>query len=203
MDYPTREQLYAEVDDWFRSERPDAPAKFSKDAPEHEALRKEWVGIRDVILAEYVNRVYWEVYPDAPIKIDPADPAHDRYEKGWLEIRDQIMSAAPQPPVHEGERDLSRIRASALEHIEYRLTEIREELHSDIRATIETMVDNYRSAIETGAIGPTDSWKSDLVEVISNEDPEHKVQLKLFAVFYQDVYDGGLEVFEVVKPLAS
>ena len=201
MEYPTREQLYAEVDDWFRSERPDAPATFSKDAPEHEALRKEWIGIRDVILAEYVNRVYWELYPDAPIKIDPADPAHDRYERGWLEIRDQIMSAAPQPPVHEGELDLSRIRASCLEHIEYRLDEIREELHSDIRATVETMVDNYRTALRDGTVSSDDQWRSGVVEITSNEDPGHAVKLQMFAVFYNGVYDGGLDVFEVVKPL--
>jgi hypothetical protein len=203
MEYPTREQLYAEVDAWFRSERPSAPAKFSKDAPEHAELRKEWIGIRDVILAEYVNRVYWELYPDAPIKIDPDDPAHDRYERGWLEIRDRIMSAAPQPPVHEGELDLSRVRASCLEHIEYVMDQIREELYSDLRATVETMVDNYRTAIDTGVIGATDSWTSDVVEVVSNEDPEHKVRLRMFAVFHEDVYDGGLDLLEVVKPLTS
>jgi hypothetical protein len=203
MEYPTREQLYAEVDDWFRSERPDAPATFSKDAPEHAELRKEWIGIRDVILAEYVNRMYWELYPDAPVKIDPADPAHQRYEQAWLQIRDQIMSAAPMPPVHEGELDLSRVRASCFELMAYSWPQIREELHSDLRATVETMVDAYRSAIEEGRIAPDASWKSDVVEIVSNEDPEHKVRLQLFAVFYQGVYDGGLEVFEVLHPLGQ
>jgi hypothetical protein len=203
MDYPTREQLFGEVDAWFSSQRPDAPATFSKDSPEHAALREEWVGIRDVILAEYVNRVYWELYPDAPIKIDPDDPAHDRYERGWLEIRDKIMSAAPQPPVNEGALDLSRVRASCLEHIEYRMDEIRDELYSDLRATVETMVDNYRTGLNDGTVAADDQWRSGVVVVTSNEDPGHAVKLEVFAVFHQGVFDGGLDVFEVVKPAGA
>ena len=161
------------------------------------------LAIRDVILAEYVNRLYWELYPDAPIKIDPGDPAHDRYEKGWLELRDQIMSNAPQPPINDGELDLSRVRADAFELMAYSLPQIREELYQDLRATVETMIDTYRTALRDGRVAPDDHWKSDLVEIASNEDPQHKVQLRMFAFLYEGMYQGGLDVFEVVKPLPA
>lgn len=197
MEWPTREQIYAEVDEMFRREHPMA-LPLTRDGKDDEPLRREWLSMRDWVLNEHVNRVYWEMYPDAPVKIDPDNPAHDQYERGWIEIRDRIMSLAPQPPINDGEIDLSHVRSSALEHLEIVLYQIRPELHSDLRATIETFVMRYAEHVQDGG---NDSWESDVVEIPSNEDPEHKVRLQLFAVHYEDYYQGGLKVLEVSKPL--
>jgi hypothetical protein len=141
------------------------------------------------------------MHPDAPIKIDPNNPAHERYEAIWLALREAILVNAPEPPLEAGEIDVSQLRSMCYELVAYRWDEIREELHSDIRATIETMIDNYVTAVRAGTA--PNIWLSDVVELASNEDPEHKVKLRLQAFFYQGRHTGGLEIFEIEKPLST
>jgi hypothetical protein len=201
VEWPTREELYVQVDEWFRRDHPDAPAVLSADAPAHAEWRESWLRMRAVLLDEIVNRAYWDMHPDAPIKIDPNNPAHERYEAIWLALREAILVNAPEPPLEAGEIDVSQLRSMCYELVAYRWDEIREELHSDIRATIETMIDNYVTAVRAGTA--PNIWLSDVVELASNEDPEHKVKLRLQAFFYQGRHTGGLEIFEIEKPLST
>jgi hypothetical protein len=201
VDWPTREELYAQVDEWFRRDHPDAPARLSADAPGHAEWREDWLRMRDVLLDEIVNRAYWDMHPDAPIKIDPDNPAHERYEAIWLALRQAILVNAPEPPLDAGEIDVSQLRSMCYELVAYRWDEIREELHSDIRATIETMIDNYVTAVRDGTA--PNIWESGIVELTSNEDPDHKVKIQLHAMFYQGHHTGGLDPFEIEKPLSN
>ena len=82
-DVPTLEQLYETVDDLYHEENPSAPHTIDPSLPDHEQWRDVWLAIRDRVLNNETNRVYWDTYPDAPVTIDPHNPEHAEYVKGW------------------------------------------------------------------------------------------------------------------------
>jgi hypothetical protein len=200
-EWPTREQIYARVDELFRMEYPDAPAQLSATDPGHANWREAWLRYRDVVVNDVVDRAYWDEHPDAPVQIDPNNPDHQRYQATWLALRELILSNTPEPPLEAGEVSASDLRNNCLELISYSWDQIRTELHSDIRATVETMIDSYLTAVRDGTA--PDQWLSERVVLTSNEDPEHKVHLQVRAFHYQGRHTGGLEDFKVDKPLTT
>ena len=183
--YKTKEELYAEVDRLFRDEYPDAPAQLSKDDPSQEALRRDWLTYRDVVLSSEADRIYWELHPEAPIKIDPQDPAQHRWVAVWNEIYQRVASFSPQPPFGVFEMDQTAMRASILDGIALYLDQIRPDLHSDVRWTVETWLGTYREMVSDGRLTSGQYWEAPYVDLVSNEDETHSVRLGL--IVYHDL----------------
>ena len=174
MEFPTREQLFELADNRFSQER---GYSITTTLDAGDIARYSEI-VKDV-LNEEANRVYWEMYPDAPLKIDPDNDAHNTYEKAWVEVRDQVWSLAPEPPVHPNELDLSHIRAACFEKMADLWPTIREEIRDDVQKTIDTAIETFREQLEGGQIRGQAYWESEPLEIVSNEDPGHKVKTRL------------------------
>ncbi len=162
---PTREEIYAQVDERFRASVPDAPAKLSGTKPEHEWYRQQWLEIRDQAVNDWTDSLYWARYPDGPEKIDPENPDHNRYVNGWIEIRDAIMSNSPLPPVDDEDLvvDMSPARWGIQQSLHEILAEVPSELHNDVRAFGDEAVDLIYEAYHLSVVGRSrdSAWSSD------------------------------------------
>jgi hypothetical protein len=93
---PSQAQLYDEVDRLYHERHPDAPYKLDRDDPEHRPWVERWLEIRDDVVNEWTNQVFFTWFPSAG-KLDPNDPADGEMIRCWLDIRDQIRDdASPQ-----------------------------------------------------------------------------------------------------------
>jgi hypothetical protein len=201
-DYKTKEELYAEVDRLFREENPDAPEALSADAPEQAGWRQEWLTWRDVVLSREADRIYWETYPQAPVTIDPGDPAQRQWVDAWNEIYGNVKSFEPQPKFGVWEMDQTEMRASILEGIRLYLDQIRPELHSDIRGTVETWLDTYREMVQDGRLKSGQYWEAPYVDLESNENQTHKVRLGL--IVYHDLTEArATPSVQVTNPIST
>ena len=200
--YKSKEELYAEVDRNFRAEFPTAPQQLSADAPEHEQWRRDWLLYRDIALSSEANRIYWELYPEAPIQIDPDNPEHQRWVQVWNEIYANVKSFEPQPPFGVYSMDQTELRADVLRSVLLYLSEIRPDLHQDVRWTVESWMDNYREAWESGSLIAHRYWEPPVVELVSNEDPTHKVRLGI--IIRADGYNpSGTPSVEIDNPVTA
>jgi hypothetical protein len=96
MAVPTRTELHAEVDRLFREQHPDAPKKLDPDDPGQASLVEAWLEIRDTVVNEWTNKVFYEHFPAAG-KLDPNDPGDEQLIGYWLDIRNQFRDdAAPR-----------------------------------------------------------------------------------------------------------
>jgi len=93
MTVPTRTELHAEVDRLFREQHPAAPEKLDPDDQDQSSLVQAWLEIRDTVVNEWTNKVFFEHFPDAG-KLDPQDPGDQQLIDYWLDIRNQIRDAA-------------------------------------------------------------------------------------------------------------
>jgi hypothetical protein len=93
MAVPTRTELNAEVDRQFRGRHPDAPKRLDDDDPGQAPLVEEWLEIRDGVVNEWTDRVFFERFPAAG-KLDPNDPGDKQLIEYWLDIRNQIRDDA-------------------------------------------------------------------------------------------------------------
>jgi hypothetical protein len=93
MTVPTRTELHAEVDRQFRERHPEAPEKLEKDDPGHASLVEAWLEIRDTVVNEWTDKVFFEYFPTAG-KLDPDDPGDAQLIEYWLDIRNQIRDDA-------------------------------------------------------------------------------------------------------------
>jgi hypothetical protein len=93
MAVPTRTELHAEVDRQFRERHPEAPEKLEKDDPGHASLVEAWLEIRDTVVNEWTDKVFFEYFPTAG-KLDPKDSGDKQLIEYWLDIRDQIRDDA-------------------------------------------------------------------------------------------------------------
>jgi hypothetical protein len=177
MHTPTREELHQLVDQQYRAWWPDAPTRLNASAG-HREWREKWRHVRDEVLNDEVNRLYWATQVDAPLKIDPDDRAHDRFQRAWLDIREQIMCNRPDPDVDDGGIDPSYLRGGFNESI----VGVREQLHPDVLERLERSVDvailAVLDAFDAGLI-PSDGsyWESpDPIQLRSDTDPQHGVR---------------------------
>ena len=158
-DFPTPGDLNAEVNRVYRERLPTAPARLSRNAPEHEWLRQQWLDIRDEVLNNWVNGLYWERFPDGPMTLDPENPDHNYYVNGWIEIRDAIMDNSPLPPDHDDGGDnpdppdwMSQVSYDIHKALEDNWHEVPQELQGDVRLFASDGVELVRSAWEAGLI---------------------------------------------------
>jgi outer membrane protein OmpA-like peptidoglycan-associated protein len=89
MTVPTRTELHAEVERLFRPQHPAAPQKLDPKDPKQAEFVKAWIAIRDDVLNEWTNKVFFEHFPNAG-KLDPTDPGDQELIGYWRDIRDQI-----------------------------------------------------------------------------------------------------------------
>lgn len=96
MSIPTRDELNAEVDRQFRDHFPSAPERLDPDDPAHEGMVKEWVVIRDDVLNDWTNEVFYDFFPEIGRgnKIDPNNPEHAAYIDYWNDIHSQIKEGS-------------------------------------------------------------------------------------------------------------
>jgi hypothetical protein len=89
MTVPTRTELLAETERLFREQQPDAPQQLDPKDPKQTEFVKAWLAIRDDVVNEWTNKVFFERFPNAG-KLDPNDPGDDQLIAYWRDIRDQI-----------------------------------------------------------------------------------------------------------------
>ncbi len=186
---PTREQLYELVKARFRELHPSAPTRLSATSAADAEWRAEWMRVRDDVLGDEVNRIYWEQNHDAPHKIDPSNPDHDRFERAWLHIREQILSNQPDPAQADDTGvDMSYVRAAVHETLEQRLRLIHDDLHEDMRRfatyALEQIEQHARS------IGGGQIWSLPSAIYESREHVSHRVDASADA--WWDANTGAL-----------
>jgi hypothetical protein len=174
-DFPTRDDLYAEVNREYRSRLPTAPERLSRTAPEHEWLREQWLDIRDEVLNKWVNGLYWERFPDGPPTLDPENPDHNYYVNGWIEIRDAIMDNSPLPPVDDDNVDppdvLSQVSYDIYASLNANWHEIPPEHQDDLRLFASDGPEEVRQAWEAGLIthDRLDGWECEPLIIMTAE----------------------------------
>lgn len=179
-DFPTRDDLYAEVNNVYRERLPTAPVRLSRAAPEHEWLRQQWLDMRDEVLNQWVNGLYWERYPDGPMTLDPENPDHNDYVNGWIEIRDAIMDNSPLPPDDDDNGDnpdppdwMSHVSYDIHKALEEHWDEVPPELQADVRLFASDGVEIVRKAWEAGLItherSYDDGWESEPLILFTEE----------------------------------
>jgi hypothetical protein len=90
---PTQAQLHDEVDRIYHERHADAPYRLDPDDPDHRPYVDIWLEIRDDVVNEWANTVFFEYFPHAG-KLDPNDPNDANLIEYWLDIRDQIRDDA-------------------------------------------------------------------------------------------------------------
>jgi hypothetical protein len=115
-DIPTTEDLYAKVDEMFRSMYPDAPTRLDPNIATHKDWIKSWAWLKESILADEANRVYWATYPDAPTQIDPGNPDHLPYVEAWNAIAEAIRTNGEMVTGASSFIDYSHVTADLLEY---------------------------------------------------------------------------------------
>jgi len=93
MAVPTRTELHTEVDRQFHKRHPEAPKRLDDGDPAQATLVKEWLELRDAVVNEWTDRVFFERFPTAG-KLDPDDPRDEKLIEYWLDIRNQIRDDA-------------------------------------------------------------------------------------------------------------
>lgn len=140
---PSKEELYALVDERFREAHPDAPERLDAEGDEHAELRDDWGRIHAGLVNELANRIYWDAFPDAPVVIDPHQPGHRRYADAWNDIHAQLLANRPVPPIAAGtpptavDAGLSEVRAGMYERLAHMLRQTPAAMHHRLQATID------------------------------------------------------------------
>jgi hypothetical protein len=93
MSVPTRTELNAEVDRQFHQQHPEAPEQLDNNDPSQASLVQAWLAIRDAVVNEWTDKVFFEFFPAAG-KLDPNDPGDQQLIEYWLDIRNQIRDDA-------------------------------------------------------------------------------------------------------------
>ena len=94
MTLPTRDQLNAEVDRLFFIDHPDAPQRLDPDDPSQASLVQAWIEIRDRILADWTDSVFYEFFPHAG-RLDPNNSDDAQLIEYWKDIQHQICNGPP------------------------------------------------------------------------------------------------------------
>jgi hypothetical protein len=89
MTLPTREQLYEETDRRYYERYPDGPRVIDPDDSTHDDYERAWLEIRDQLLNEWTDSVFYEFFPDAG-RLDPGDPNDGQLIEYWNDIKIQI-----------------------------------------------------------------------------------------------------------------
>ena len=53
------------------------------------------------------------------------------------------------------------------------------EIRDDVQKTIDTAIETFREQLETKQLTGQAYWESEPLEIVSNEDPAHKVKTRL------------------------
>ena len=197
-EYPTREELYAKVDDWFRQTHTDAPDHLDPSDPSQARWITEWMRIRDELLNAEVNRVYWETYPDAPHKIDPSNPEHHAYQSAWMDIRANILDNGPEIP-HPSQQEIEDAQTAALESFGVAVREdvdalthdLPDDLHSPMWEAAEADLEAVEAAYRNGLIGEA-WWWAPGADLTSTSDPSKHVHLRVVARVHAGKVDARL-----------
>ena len=182
---PSRDELYARVDEDFRVEFPDAPARLHATSAEHADWRREWLVIRDDLLNAEVNRLYWDRYPGAPHQIDPENPAHREFQEGWWEIRTEILANAPEPadggdgPAAD-EPDFSFARAGIYQAVVSLQEALPPSMKDPLDVYVETAYEQAQSAVLDGSATKTAWWGPETA--ITAPDEELTVTFQVWAL---------------------
>ena len=201
---PTREELYAKVNDWFAATHPDAPEALHPTSAEHAEWRREWLRLRDDLLNAETNRIYWEAYPTGPEKIDPSNPEHDAYEQAWLDIRRWILDNTPDP---FGEQEMAEAEVRYREVLEglggqlgEDLDPILSEVPDDVRDSLldaiegfELEVSNAYKAGEVPELKGDTRWYGTWREFTSASEPAKGVKIRPWAYMQYGRLGAGLE----------
>jgi len=94
MTLPTRDQLNAEVDRLFFIDHPDAPQRLDPDDPSQASLVQAWIEIRDRILNDWTDSVFYEFFPHAG-RLDPNNSDDAQLIEYWRDIQHQICNGPP------------------------------------------------------------------------------------------------------------
>ena len=89
MAIPTKAQLFEEVDRRFAADHPDAPQRLDPDDPNQQQWVQDWVQIREQILNEWTDYVFFEFFPDGHT-LDPSNPDDAVLIEYWKDIQHQI-----------------------------------------------------------------------------------------------------------------
>lgn len=141
----SRTELYEQVNDWFYQSFPDAPRPLGRNAPAY--LRERWIELRDKLLNEEVNRVYWARYPEAPIELDATSPEWEGWRRAWLDIRDEIMANAPEPEDVEAHNAVSETGELDLPHIKATIREWFIDFYNDPTQHMDVLMDTVEEWI--------------------------------------------------------
>ena len=91
MTLPTQAQLYEEVDRVFAQVQPDAPKRLDPEDRGHDAWVAEWLFIRDELLNQWTDEVFYDHFPHAD-RLDPSNPDHSLMIEYWRDIQHQICN---------------------------------------------------------------------------------------------------------------
>ena len=91
MAIPTQAQLFEEVDRQFAEAHPDAPQRLDPDDPNQQQWVQEWIQLRDQILNDWTDYVFYEHFPAAN-RLDPNNPDDADLIAYWKDIHHQICT---------------------------------------------------------------------------------------------------------------
>ena len=94
MALPTRDQLYDETDRRYKAAHPDAPDRIDPDDPAHNGWERTWLEIRDSVLYEWTDEIFYQYFPSAG-RLDPGNPDDELLIRYWNDIKDQICNGQP------------------------------------------------------------------------------------------------------------
>jgi len=184
MDVPTREELYAKVNEVYWERFPDAPRRLSR-SDDDAAWRDVWLQFRDLMLNSETNRVYWELFPNAPEKLDPDNPDDNVYVNAWLEIRDAIISNSPLPPGDDDgypdedhDIDMSYARRGLYRGLDRALEIVDPDHHQEVREYFDAAFEEIRERALNGEIPEDpDVWSARSITVPTAEGGyPHEIQ---------------------------
>lgn len=118
MTLPTRDQLYEETDRRYFERYPDGPRVIDPHDSSHDDYERAWLQIRDEVLNEWTDQVFYGFFPDAG-RLDPNDPNDGQLIDYWNDIKIQICpgeqgtwswdSAAVAPAAVQGAIEVVRV----------------------------------------------------------------------------------------------
>lgn len=192
----SRTELYQRVDSMFHEAHPNAPERLTRSS-DHASWRESWIFLRDRLLDEEVNRVYWARHPDAPVKLDADSSEHEQWREAWRGIWEEVMRNAPEPEDVElqnavddvGNLDLSYLKAAVREQLVDRRNDIDPNIFEQVVDLADTLADEVGAeAMRAGTVDG--EWSSRPVQVTGRG--EHRLEFRIVGWWADHYFSGSI-----------